>query len=121
MARGIKSFRGNRHDVHLDARGDLATVSGQAEIEDRVNASILLRRGEDIWNVRFGIDYEAFNSLSSLDRSFLSSAIIGHVLSLEGVTGASIDSEALDAETRRLRLAMTIETGIDEFTTTATI
>ena len=122
MARGIKSFvvQGTQ-DLSLDAQGNLATVSGQDEIEDRVNSSILLYRGEDIWNLQFGIDYEAFNALSPLDRSFLSSSIIGHILSLEGVSGASVQSEMLDANTRALNLSIQVETNSGTFTTTATI
>ena len=121
MARGIKAFDGARHDIHLDASGNLATVSGQAEVEDRVNASVLLRRGEDIWNVRFGIDYEAFNSLSSLDQSFLSSSIIAHILTLSGVSGASIETEEFESSIRQLKLRIRVETNSGSFSTEAIV
>ena len=122
MARGIRSFdfsndgTVSRHDIRLDSAGNLATVEGLDEIKDRVSCSVLLYRGEDVWDETFGIDYTTLAELSPIDRSHIPAAILSHVLARPGVNTAEITLERLDAETRDLRIEVRIDT--DEGTTT---
>ena len=122
MARGIRSFdfttegAVRTHDIRLDSAGNLATVEGLDEIKDRVSCSVLLYRGEDVWDESFGIDYTTLAELSPIDRSHIPAAILSHVLSRPGVNTAEITLERLDTETRNLRIEVRIDT--DEGTTT---
>lgn len=122
MARGIGSFDFDvngtvfRHDIRLDSQGNLATVDGLDEIKDRVSCSILLYRGEDVWDETFGIDYTTLAELSPIDRSHIPAAILSHVLSRPGVNSAELTKDELNSETRNLQVEVRIQT--DEGTTT---
>lgn len=116
MARGIRTFDFNsdgtvaRHDIRLDSSGNMATVDALNEVQDRVSSSILLYQGEDVWDLNFGIDYQALAELSPLDRSQIPAAILSHVLAREGVRSAEILRESIDPETRVFSLAIRITT-----------
>ena len=85
-------------------------MDGLDEIKDRVACSVLLRRGEDVWNENFGIDYTALANLSPLARSHIPAAILAHITSLEGVTAARLVLQELDVMLRRFNLTIEIDT-----------
>ena len=118
MAKGIRSLDFTpdgliaRNDIRLDSAGNLAIVEDLAEIQDRVSNSILLHRGEDIWDLTFGIDYARLAELSPIARPLIPAAILAHILARPGVNSAEIIEDNIDSESRVFMITVRIETDV---------
>lgn len=99
---------GALNDLYLDEFGNIATVSGEQQIEENCYHVIQLTLGDYDYNTTLGIPYDVYLSSNAPIGNQLKLSITSAVLAVSGVK--SIDSFTLDidTQTRILQLNLVI-------------
>ena len=109
------SNRPSSHDIRLDSRGNLALVTGQEEIRERVTCGLIFRRGENPYDTTYGIDHAYLAQRPAHERPLIGSTIAAWIRRRPGVTSASVRETTLDRVTRQLSVSFDIETAEGTF------